>query len=416
MLKVSGYTVIDVETTGLFPEMHDRIVEIGVVYLSHDGQIQDHWTTLVNPERDVGPTRIHGITPSDVVGAPTFAELAPYVLRAVSGRIVVAHNADFDLRFLAHELQRAGVPLSQLPLQGLCTMAWSEAYLRASSRRLVDCCRACGVTLTDTHTAGSDALATAGLLQTYLRASAYRPPWGETLSRARSYPWPQYTGNYPELSLAHREHARARREDQWLDRIISRMPRAADSGVESYLAVLEMALIDGFLAEHEKDSLVEVASAGGLTRGQVLDVHGAYLQAMAVVAWEDGVVTAEERHELDRVGAMLGLRGTDVDAALAAAAAGSAPDRALGHDLETAGIRLAPGDRVVFTGDMLRERSEWEAIARAHGLDPGGVTKKTKVLVAADPNSLSGKAGKARGYGVPIITEAAFAKLLGVNG
>ena len=105
MLKVSGYTVIDVETTGLFPEMHDRIVEIGVVYLSHDGQIQDHWTTLVNPERDVGPTRIHGITPSDVVGAPTFAELAPYVLRAVSGRIVVAHNADFDLRFLAHELQ-----------------------------------------------------------------------------------------------------------------------------------------------------------------------------------------------------------------------------------------------------------------------------------------------------------------------
>ena len=71
---------------------------------------------------------------------------------------------------------------------------------------------------------------------------------------------------------------------------------------------------------------------------------------------------------------------------------------------------------MVFTGDMLRERSEWEAIARAHGLDPGGVTKKTKVLVAADPNSLSGKAGKARGYGVPIITEAAFAKLLGVNG
>ena len=37
-------------------------------------------------------------------------------------------------------------------------------------------------------------------------------------------------------------------------------------------------------------------------------------------------------------------------------------------------------------------------------------------IVAADPNSLSGKAGKARGYGVPIITEAAFAKLLGVNG
>ncbi len=175
-----------------------------------------------------------------------------------------------------------------------------------------------------------------------------------------------------------------------------------------------MALIDGFLAEHEKDSFIEVAVAGGLTRGQVLDVHGSYLQAMAVVAWEDGVVTAEERHELDRVGALLGLRRTDVDAALAAAASGSARDEVLGHGFKAAGIRLNPGDRVVFTGDMLRERHEWEAIARSHGLDPGGVTKKTKVLVAADPNSLSGKAGKARAYGVPIITEAAFAKLLGV--
>ena len=42
------------------------------------------------------------------------------------------------------------------------------------------------------------------------------------------------------------------------------------------------------------------------------------------------------------------------------------------------------------------------------------MTKKTKVVVAADPNSLSGKAAKARGYGVPILTEAAFERLLGV--
>ena len=76
------------------------------------------------------------------------------------------------------------------------------------------------------------------------------------------------------------------------------------------------------------------------------------------------------------------------------------------------GIRLEPGDRVVFTGDMVRDRSEWEALARRRGLEPGGVTKKTKVVVASDPNSLSGKAGKARSYGIPIITETAFERLL----
>ena len=40
------------------------------------------------------------------------------------------------------------------------------------------------------------------------------------------------------------------------------------------------------------------------------------------------------------------------------------------------------------------------------------VTKKTKVVVAADPDSLSGKAAKARAYDIPVITEAAFARLL----
>ena len=73
---------------------------------------------------------------------------------------------------------------------------------------------------------------------------------------------------------------------------------------------------------------------------------------------------------------------------------------------------LVPGDRVVFTGEMRRPRNGWEADAVAAGLVLGGVTKGTKLVIAADPNSLSGKAGKARSCGVPIITEDMFAKLL----
>ena len=54
---MSGYTVIDVETTGFSPRQHDRIVEIAAVYVSETGQIEGEWATLVNPGRDVGPTR-----------------------------------------------------------------------------------------------------------------------------------------------------------------------------------------------------------------------------------------------------------------------------------------------------------------------------------------------------------------------
>ena len=47
---MAGYTVIDFETTGLNPR-HDRVVEVGVVKVSHDGEVYDAWGTLVNRTR-----------------------------------------------------------------------------------------------------------------------------------------------------------------------------------------------------------------------------------------------------------------------------------------------------------------------------------------------------------------------------
>lgn len=63
---------------------------------------------------------------------------------------------------------------------------------------------------------------------------------------------------------------------------------------------------------------------------------------------------------------------------------------------------------MVITGDTRRNRGEWEAKLSAVGLTNGTVTKSTRVVVAADPDSESGKAQKARDYGVPIVTEASF--------
>lgn len=407
---MAGYTVVDVETTGLVPERTDRIVEIGVTYVSHEGQVQDHWSTLVNPHRDLGPTKVHGIQAADVVDAPTFQDVAPYVLRALQGRILVAHNASFDVRFLRAELVRAGVPLKQPDIPAVCTMRWASAFLRGAGRRLHDCCQTEGITLTNAHSAAGDAMATASLLARYLERSRYQPPWIDSLAASRAYPWPQYSGRFPEFRPHPRGAVSAAAPGTWLDRIVSRMPRHSSPRVEEYLAVLEMAMLDGILAEHEKDSLVLTAQNLGLTRGQVLDIHGSYLTAMAAVAWDDGVVTASEREELTHVAGLLGLTPHDVDTALddAAEHRSSQPT----HDSATSGMLLSQGDRVVFTGDMQRDRSEWEAMARAAGLQPGGVTKSTAIVVAADPNSLSGKAAKARSYGIPIVTESAFEKLL----
>lgn len=51
--------VIDVETTGLSPWRHDRVVEIAIVVMSPNGMIETEYETLVNPNRDIGPSSIH---------------------------------------------------------------------------------------------------------------------------------------------------------------------------------------------------------------------------------------------------------------------------------------------------------------------------------------------------------------------
>lgn len=401
---MSGYAVIDVETTGFSPRA-DRIVEIAVVNLTHGGEVRDSWSTLVNPQRDVGASHVHGITAREVFGAPTFDQIAPAVLDGLEGRILVAHNASFDTRFLAAELRRAGYAVGDVP--AVCTMKWSSVFFSHSGRRLRDCCECAGVDLTDAHSAFGDAMATAHLFARYLERCHYAPLWGDTIAEARAFRWPTHRPASGDAPFRARHDCARARPDGWLERVVARMPRSADARVDSYLAVLEMAMLDGHLSLHEQDQLVEVARESSLSRPQLLALHAEYLCAMAEVALADGVLTDGEREDLDRAAACLGLVRTDVDDALAEVADGGALAA-----LPVAGIALEPGDRVTFTGEMARPRPEWEATARAAGLQPGGIVKATKVLVAADPDSLSGKAAKARAYGIPIVDEAGFAKLM----
>src|SRR5882672_3596764 len=97
---MAGFAVLDFETTGFDANHYDRVVEVGVVLLSSDGYIEDEWSTLLDPGRDVGPTDVHGICASDVRAAPTFAAIAPKLLKDLRKRVVVSHNISFELRFL----------------------------------------------------------------------------------------------------------------------------------------------------------------------------------------------------------------------------------------------------------------------------------------------------------------------------
>ncbi|MFE7526581.1 DEDDh family exonuclease [Kitasatospora sp. NPDC057542] len=117
-----GFAVVDVETTGL--GRSDRVISAGVYQLDADGDVVDHWYTLVNPERDPGPVWIHGLTAELLATAPTFPQIADEFATRLENRVLVAHNALFDWNMISREFSRAGL---RAPVeQRLCTMVLSR--------------------------------------------------------------------------------------------------------------------------------------------------------------------------------------------------------------------------------------------------------------------------------------------------
>src|SRR4030043_2437657 len=91
-----NFAVVDLETTGLFPDRNDRILEVAVIRMNEEGDIVDEYNSLVNPHRDVGPTHIHGISSKDVISAPNFGDIAGDIIHLITGAIFVSHNVHFD--------------------------------------------------------------------------------------------------------------------------------------------------------------------------------------------------------------------------------------------------------------------------------------------------------------------------------
>ncbi|MFC4585714.1 exonuclease domain-containing protein [Sphaerisporangium corydalis] len=396
-----GYAVLDLETTGLRPSWHDRIVEVGIVHLDPSGEPTGEWGTLVNPERDLGPRHIHGIDAADIRHAPRFAEIAGTLTGLLRGRALVAHNLRFDLGFLRHEFALVGAPPLSLDGLGICTMTEATRFLPRAPRNLAGCCAEAGIPLDGHHDALVDARATAGLLRHYLDLSRPASPWHPHLRHAAGARWPAIpdTGTpWVPRGVA------AERDDHFLARLVDRLPRAFEPAqADAYLALLDRVLLDHHISAGEADALVELATRLDLCRADVERLHSDYLAALARLAQADGVVTPGERHELELVARLLRMPAQAVADALACTTPAVPLTR----------YALRPGDLVAFTGDMDGGREAWEERAcRAGYVSHPNVTKRVRLLVAADPDTLSGKARKARGYGIPIVTPAAFARLI----
>lgn len=166
LLSSLSFAVVDVETTGGRAEHGDRITEIAVVTV-RDGRVADVYETLVNPERSIPPfiTRLTNISWEMVCEKAPFRDICADVLHALDGHVFVAHNANFDWRFVSAEVARSSG--RQLTGRRLCTVRLSRRLLpQLRSRSLDWVARHYDVEIPagKRHRAAGDALATAHCL------------------------------------------------------------------------------------------------------------------------------------------------------------------------------------------------------------------------------------------------------------
>ena len=155
------YVAFDLETTGLSSK-NDHIIEIGAVILK-GGQEIDRFQTFVDPEMALSPKimELTGITPDMLEGAPKLAEALPKFLDFIGGRVLVAHNSDFDTGFIRVACERLGYPY---PFTAVDTLILAQNMLPQLSKFKLDIV-SYALSLPDFnhHRAGDDAM-TCGLI------------------------------------------------------------------------------------------------------------------------------------------------------------------------------------------------------------------------------------------------------------
>ncbi len=316
----NGFAVVDLETTGLSNQ--DRIVEIGVVLLRPDFSVERTWETLIQPERDIPNSYIHKITATDVVDAPSFCDVAPYLGSLLNGRTLVAHNASFEHRFLTNEFARAGAE------DGLCewldTMRLTKQYMGVG--KLSEALGIAKIRNRFAHSALADAEATAELLR-YLCV-------GNGVD-VEKYPTATFTAPAAEAPCLPRGG-----EPSWAGQLSRTLPTATTKHEADYRAELTCALVDRAISRTEMRRLESTAIAAGLSADDVDAINEEFTRQLAVEAWADGVITDEERATLLDIAEALNVDAQLVRSLLDEPTSGPTP----------ATFALRPGDRVAFTG------------------------------------------------------------------
>ncbi|WP_461152351.1 exonuclease domain-containing protein [Saccharopolyspora tripterygii] len=385
------YSAIDVETTGLDPR-RQRICEVAIVRFRGDGTVLDEYSSLINPQRKIGKsTEIHGISDEDVAGAPTFAEALPDILQLLSGTVVVAHNLEFEDKFLKAEVERVGHERPKLV--GLCSFVTSRAQLDGPFYSLKTLYKtATDEWIEDAHTALGDSRALAKLMVWLL----------ETAPTPLNYVGPEPQRSNPAGPVA-RIHPRAvqlaNRDRGYLGALAHRFPRTglqhpvSPTAERAYVEALNEIIADKRIVEDEGWRMEQLARQGGFSQQRLVQLHQQ--------AWERS--TASE--PLDSPESMTSFRRNQL-----AQLAHDLGHRDLGKHLVVEAIEKPATNRHLRNWRIGIDGpedaiAELTAFVTTHG---GNVAKRltdtVRFVAAADPKADTPQLRKARELGLTIVS------------
>ena len=152
--------ILDTETTGLSTADNHKIVEIGCVELNNQIPTNNIFHVYINPQREVSEEayKVHGYSNKFLSDKKIFSEIVEDFLNFIKDKIIIIHNAPFDLSFLNYELKilnkkpiniknvidtleiaRSKYPGAQNSLDALCKRFNIDNSKREKHNALIDC-------------------------------------------------------------------------------------------------------------------------------------------------------------------------------------------------------------------------------------------------------------------------------------
>ena len=161
------YVVFDIETTG-FSSSRNRIIEIGAVKVKN-GVIVDKFSSFVNPDVPI-PFEIEqltGINDNMVLPHPKIPVILPQFLEFCADAVLVAHNASFDVGFIAYNAAQLHLDFKPTVID---TVALARLLLPNLNRYKLDTvAKALNISLENHHRAVDDAGCTAEIFLSFIK-------------------------------------------------------------------------------------------------------------------------------------------------------------------------------------------------------------------------------------------------------